>query len=110
MARGGAEGRRVSARGCLRCEDMGCRRCLPLAEQIAAVSGEQGLSADELELVRLRNQVAVLEGEVLRERQRADKFKAGLRCRWAPGVSCLSMAPDSPSSWCPTCRLAGEVA
>lgn len=92
---------------------MGCRRCLPLAEQIAAVSGEQGLSADELELVRLRNQVAVLEGEVLRERQRADRFKTGLRCEWQQlrdeMESCHQLT-DERDSWCPTCRLAGEVA
>lgn len=64
------------SRGCLHCEDMGCRRCIPIAEQLAAVGGEQGLTAEEIELAALRQRVAVLEGELLQEKQRNDNLAA----------------------------------
>lgn len=43
---------------CSKCDGWGCRACIA-----PAGVGEQGLSADELELVRLRGRVAQLEAE-----------------------------------------------
>jgi hypothetical protein len=42
---------------CTRCEGWGCRQCTPVAEQLESAGGEQGLRADELELIRLRQEV-----------------------------------------------------
>lgn len=60
--------------GCARCEGWGCRTCIPLAMQLEADGGEQGLTAEELEAIRLRQRVAVLEGEIADEKKRNENL------------------------------------
>ena len=43
---------------CIHCENWGCRRCKPPHEVAASVGGEQGLDANELELIGLRNSLS----------------------------------------------------
>lgn len=64
----------MSARGCIHCEDMGCTRCKPIAEQLETAGGEQGLTADELEAIRLRRRVSELEGELADEKKRKESL------------------------------------
>ena len=43
--------------GCIHCEGFGCTRCLTADQVRERQGGEQGLRAEELELLRLRQEV-----------------------------------------------------
>lgn len=55
---------------CLHCSGWGCRRCRPPHEVAAAAGGDNGFTADELELVALRYRVVGLTNELDETRQR----------------------------------------
>lgn len=46
---------------CGRCDGWGCLKCMPEAQRLERLGGEQGLDAEELELVRLRAEVRRLD-------------------------------------------------
>lgn len=65
--------------------------CASPAHCLEATGGEQGLTADELELVRLRNEVA----ELRRER---DQFERAIAALVAAADACDREAERHPSS------------
>lgn len=71
---------------CIHCDGWGCTHCRPLAQRLAQASGEQGLTAEELDVVALRNRVRELDEELLANQILVAKLVATVkRCEdWLP--------------------------
>lgn len=53
------------AEGCIHCSGWGCQRCRDPLAQAERRGGEQGLTAEELQLSRLEHQVVQLQTDLL---------------------------------------------
>lgn len=66
---------------CIHCDGWGCTHCRPPAQRLAQASGEQGLTAEELDVVTLRNRVRELEAALALHQSAAVEAMAWARAR-----------------------------